>query len=77
MIYTFLFLLLSIYTIMYKFLFKDKNSFEYYLYSNSKIKHNILKFITLILNISFILYLRYTVFGFFKFISNIKWIKKS
>jgi hypothetical protein len=76
MVYTFLFLLLSIYTITYNLLFKEKKSFEYYLYSNSKIKHNIVKFITLVLNISFIFYLRYTVFGVFKFISNIKWIKK-
>ena len=75
MINSLFFFILCIYMISYNVLYKNRSNFEYTLYTNHRIRYKLVKFITLILNITFMLHLRYNVFKIYKFVSRIKWTK--
>jgi hypothetical protein len=68
MINSLFFFILCIYMISYHVLYRNKSNFEYNLYNEHKVKYKLVKFITLILNITFMIHLRYNVFKIYKFV---------
>lgn len=76
MIYILFFFILLMYKVLYVFAFKDKTIFEYNVHCHSKVKYKALKYVTIMLNISFVIYFRYILYDIYKFISKSKWIKK-